>query len=105
MILAYRHGTKRYGLAHGSGGPTGNDGPDIADEVRGEAKMRCVKLLGVFHDQGLRQAGSRGSDLHRTHEPLHLTRDARDPSYALKIAGKGVLAASIRVARQGRLPS
>ena len=36
------------------------------------------------------------------HEPLHITRDARDPPHALKISGKGKSPASIRIAQKSR---
>ncbi|WP_216654814.1 hypothetical protein, partial [Pseudogemmobacter hezensis] len=40
------------------------------------------------------------SDPHRTHEPLHITRNARDRPHALKITGKGVSAPPSRIAQQ-----
>ncbi len=75
--------------------------------------MRCVKLLGErimardFDRQDAEVQIRIGSQVHLNlwrspapHEPLHITRRARDCPHALKIAGKGAHAASSGVAQQ-----
>ena len=82
---------------------------------RVEAKMRCLKLLGErimakdFDRQDaelqiriVSQALSNQWHSPAPHEPLHITRDARDRPHALKISGKGTSPASIRIAQQSR---
>ena len=61
---------------------------------------QVVARTMISNASRLRQAGCRGSNPHRTHEPLHIAQHARDRPHALKISGKGTPPASALIAQQ-----
>ena len=64
---------------------TGRNGPAIIDEVVCGGQNEMPQAPGRAHyGQRLRPAECRGPDPHRTYEPLHITRHARDRPHALK---------------------
>ncbi|RWR10452.1 hypothetical protein D2T33_12370 [Sinirhodobacter populi] len=115
-IPACRRETKRYVPAGSSAGPTGRNGPDTTDEAWSKPRCdasscsasaswpetstgrmqrsRSESFAGSLEPSpiGLEPMAPRWATVHLlSHEPLHITRHARDRPHALKIAGRGQL--------------